>query len=124
MYSLTVVITMENCKQILKFQTYDVKHFLLNSEAKKKIILLFPEMRVMRKISSVRPQIYFFKRFSGDILFSSLVFLLFLILVLLLLFFEMKNILTHNRLCGRVSDKNIFTRPISENKTTFFLALR
>ena len=26
-------------------------------------------------------------------------------------------------LCGRVDDKKIFTRSISENKTTFFLAL-
>ena len=29
----------------------------------------------------------------------------------------------HIRLCGRVSDKKIFTRPISRNKTTFYLAL-
>ena len=27
---------------------------------------------------------------------------------------------THIRLCGRVSDKNIFLRPISGNKATFF----
>ena len=29
-------------------------------------------------------------------------------------------ILLHIRLCGRVSDKEIFTRPISGNKITFF----
>ena len=40
MYSLTIVITKENCKQILKFPTYDVKHFLLNSEAKKNNTLI------------------------------------------------------------------------------------
>ena len=33
----------------------------------------FPEMRVTRKISTGRPQIYFFNQFSRDILFSSLV---------------------------------------------------
>ena len=40
--------------------------------------------------------------------------------------FETKSIysiLIHIRLCCRVSDKNFFTRPISGNKTTSFLAL-
>ena len=61
----------------------------------KKIILLFSQMQVTRKNPPGRPQIYFFNRFSGDILFSSLVSFAFLILVFVvvyLLFFELKNI--------------------------------
>ena len=66
----------------------------------------------------------FLSRFSGDIIFSSLVYFAFLILVFLLLFvwcfLNLKMyILMHIRLCGRVSDK-VFTWPISGNKTTFF----
>ena len=66
----------------------------------------------------------FLSRFSRDIIFSSLVYFAFLILVFLLLFvwcfLNLKMyILMHIRLCGRVSDK-VFTWPISGNKTTFF----
>ena len=80
--------------------------------------LLFPEMRVTRKSSPGRPRIYFFNRFSEDILFPSLVpFAVFVFLLpslflyscsflLVCLFFKIKKI--------------IFTRPISGNKTNFF----
>ena len=61
--------------------------------------------------------------FSVDILFSSLVSLLFCLPVFLFLnytithffFFEM-----HIWLCGRVCDKKVFTRPISGNRINFF----
>ena len=70
----------------------------------------------------------FFNRFSGDILFSSLVSLFSFILVFLCLFIccflKLKiYILIHIRLSGRVNDKNLFTRSISGNKTTFFFGL-
>ena len=43
------------------------------------------------------------------------------LLYLFVCFLEIKNIYSeHIRLCGRVSDKTIFTRPISGNHTTFF----
>ena len=54
-------------------------------------MLLFPEMRVTRKISTGRPQICFFNRFSGDIIFSSFVFF-FLGGVFACFLFEIKNI--------------------------------
>ena len=61
-------------------------------------------------------------RFSSDILFSTLVSFAFYVLVFFLFFFfKLKiYILIHIRLCGWVSDKKNFTRPISGNKTTFF----
>ena len=70
----------------------------------------------------------FFNRFSGDILFSSLVSLFSFILVFFCLFIccflKLKiYIPIHVRLSGRVNDKNLFTRSISGNKTTFFFGL-
>ena len=69
-------------------------------------------------------------RFSTDILFSYLVSFAFCLLVLLFflrffcffcfIFKSKIYILIHIRLCGRVSDKKIFTRPISGNKINFF----
>ena len=70
-----------------------------------------------------RQQIYFFNRFSGDILFCSLVYFAFLIFLFFLLvcFLKLKiYILIHIRLCRHVSNKKFFTRPICGNKTTFF----
>ena len=82
------------------------------------------------KSSLGRAQIYFFDRFSRDILFSSLVyFTLFdsyfciclLVSLFVCCFLKSKMcILMHIRLCRRVSDKIFFARPISGNKTTFF----
>ena len=61
-----------------------------------KKLLLFPEMRGDDKKNSLRrPQIYFFNRFSGDILFSSLVSFVFLyscFSLLVCLFFEIQNV--------------------------------
>ena len=70
----------------------------------------------------------FFNRFSGDILFSSLVSLFSFILVFFCLFIccflKLKiYIPIHVRLSWRVNDKNLFTRSISGNKTTFFFGL-
>ena len=92
----------------------------------KKIILLFPEMRVTRNIFPGGRKFNFFHRFSGDVLFSSLISFAFFILFGFLLLFVCCSlnlkmyIMIHMRLCERVSDKKIFTRPISGNKTTFF----
>ena len=92
-----------------------------------KKILFFPGMRVTREIfTQAAANLFFFNQFSRDILFSSLVsfaflFLFFYVVVVCLLFLNLKiYILIHIWLCGRVSDKKIFTRPISGNKTTFF----
>ena len=58
-------------------------------------------------------------RFTADILFSSL--LSFTFFVVFSLFLKLKiYILRHIRLCGRVSERKVFTRPISGNKATFF----
>ena len=66
--------------------------------------------------------------FSTDIPFSSLGSFAFCLLFFCFFFFVFfwkiriyfEYILIHIRLWGLVSDKNIFTRPISGNKTTFF----
>ena len=42
-------------------------------DAKKEKVFLFLEMQVTRKSLTGRQQIYFFNRYSGDILLSSLV---------------------------------------------------
>ena len=94
----------------------------LSYTKKKKV--LFPEMRVTRKIYTQAAANLFFYRFSGDILFSFLIsfafLFLFFCLFLCLFFLKIKvYIPIHIRQCGRVSDKKIFTRPISRNKTTF-----
>ena len=92
---------------------------------KKKKLLLLPEIRLTRAAA------IFFSCFSGDIFFSSLVsfvffvscflFVCFLFVCLLDVLWNKKMyILIHIWLCGRVSDKIFFTRPISGNKTTFF----
>ena len=53
-------------------------------------------------------------------LFFFSLFCFFFLLFLLVCFLKLKiYILIHIRLCGRVSDKNIFTRSISRKKTTF-----
>ena len=67
-----------------------------------------------------RPQIYFFNRFSGDNIFSSLVSFAFFYSCFVCLFFYT---LIHIRLCGRLSDKKIFIRPISGNKIASFFGL-
>ena len=66
----------------------------------------------------------FLNRFSGDILFSFLVSFAFFDYCFFCLFvrcfLKLKMyILIHIWLCGRVSDKKSFNKPISGNKTTF-----
>ena len=97
-----------------------------------KKILLFPEMRVKRKIFTQAAANLFFNRFSENIIFSSLVFFcffcflvffvfLFVFFACLFAFLKLKiYILIHTRLWGRVSDKKFFAQPISANKTTLF----
>ena len=75
--------------------------------------------------ASGRNFFFFFDRFSRDILFYSLVsFVFFFILVCLLFICSFLNtkmyIVIHIRLCRRVRDKKIFTRPISGNKQDYF----
>ena len=74
-------------------------------------------LKVHRSNSQTKSSYLF--RFFTDILFSFLVSFAFCLLALV--FFKLKIfILIHIRLCGRVSDKKIFTRPISGNQNTFF----
>ena len=80
-----------------------------------------------RKIFTRTTAIFFLINFL-EIFYFLLQFLLFVlyscIFLLVCLFFEIKNtLLIHIRLCGRVSDKKVFTRPISGNKITFFFDL-
>ena len=79
------------------------------------------------KSSPGRPQIYFFNRFSGDILFSSLVFFCFfwfLLFVCLFVFFKLKMyILIHIWLCGRLNDKKFSYGRFPKTKL-LFLALQ
>ena len=91
----------------------------------------FRKCKWWEKASPRWPQIYFFNRFSRDILFSSLVsfvffcilaFLLLLLLFLLLIvrcFLKCTFWYTFD-LCGRVSDKKTFNQTTSGNKATFF----
>ena len=66
----------------------------------------------------------FFNRFSGDILFLSLLSFAFSYSCFcFLLVCSLKSkiyMLLQIRLCGQVIDKKFFIRPISGNKTTFF----
>ena len=99
------------------------------TKKKKKKNLLFPEMRVTRKIYTQAAANLFFYRYSGDILFSFLIFFAFFILVfclfICLFFLKIKMYIPiHIWQYGRVSDKKIFTRPISGNNTTFIVASR
>ena len=85
-------------------------------------------MRVTRKIfTRAAASLFFFNPFSGDIFFSSLVFVFSLVFfysycfcLFAGYFFEIKNVYFDTiRLCGWMSDNKIFTRPISGNKATF-----
>ena len=109
---------------------FDIKSFLLFFRLKTlirptKIILLFPEMRVTKKIFTQAAANLFFNQFFGDILFFSSVsfasigscFLIWFVCCFLKL---IMYILLHIRLCGRMSHKRYFTQPISGNKNTFF----
>ena len=77
-------------------------------------------MQMTRKFfTRAAASLFFFNRFSGDILFSSLISFAFFDSCLC--FLELKMyILIHIRRCGRVSDKKNSTRPVSGNKITFF----
>ena len=97
-----------------------------------KKILLFPEMRVTRKIfTRAGANLFFQSIFRRYSLFFFSFFCFFVFLLLLLLFFclfvcflKLKiYILIQIRLYGRVSDKKIFTRSISGNKTNFFFSV-
>ena len=121
---------LENHVKVKSLKPHDLKvkiycqmqiHYSLCIEAriwaKKKIILLFPEMGVTRKIFTQAAAI-FFNRFSGYILFSSLGSFVFLFICC---FLKLKMyVLIHIRLCRQVSDKNFFTRQIFGNKTTIY----
>ena len=99
-------------------------HIFLHLGRKKKYSC-FRKCGWREKSSSGRLQIYFFKSFSGDIIFSSLVCFTFLyfwgFFCLLVCFFKLKvYILIHIWLWGWVRDKKSFTRPIYRNKTACF----
>ena len=84
-----------------------------------KNILLFPEMRVTKKSSPGRPQIYFlYNRFSGDILFSFLVsFALFNSCFCL---FVRCSLELNMYICGRVSEKKFALGKFPETRLLFF----
>ena len=72
-----------------------------------------------------RKFIYFWSIFLWYPLFFFCFFCFICILAFLLLvclFFEIKNILIHIQQCGRMNDKKVFTLLISGNKATFFVA--
>ena len=90
-----------------------------------KKILLFPEMRVSRKIFNPVAAFFFFflsiLRRNSVFFFSFFCFFdsCFCLFVCCFLKFKM-YILIHIRLCGRVTDKKISPGRLLENKTTFF----
>ena len=107
------------------FFSFFEKNLLKRGQRKKRKYSCFWKCGWHKKSSPQRPQIYFLNRFSGDILFSFLVFFVFLIIVFVCLFvrcfLKLKMyILIYIWPCGRVSDKKSFNKPISGNKTTFF----
>ena len=88
---------------------------------------LFPEIRMTGKIFTwTAANLFIFIDFSEIFSFLFKFLLLFCILVSFCLFIwcflKLKMcIMIHNQLWGRLSDKKFFTRPISGNKTIFFL---
>ena len=92
----------------------------------KKKIILFLEMRVTRKnFTRAAAKKKFFMDFPKIFYIVSFVFFVFMLLSFFLpvyLFFEIKIILIHIRLCGQVSDKKIFHQA-DFRKDYFFLAL-
>ena len=93
-----------------------------------KKVFLFPEMRLTGKIFTRAAANLFFNRFSGDILFFSIVSFAFLyscfflcFLCLFIYLFEIRNIyLIYIWSCGRVSDKNISLGRFPETKRFFY----
>ena len=112
-------------KKILYFCSLACKSISLLGQKK---ITHFRKCGWRKKSSPGRPKIYFFNQFSGYFLFCSLGSFAFLSLVLFCVlvwcFLKLKiYILIHIWLCGWISDKNIFTWPISRNKATCFFGL-
>ena len=98
----------------------------IRPKKKKKKILVSGNAGDEKNLHAGGRKFIFFNRFSGNILFSSLlsfafnVFLFFYVFCLFVCFSKLKKyILIHTRLCGRVSEKKVFTRSVSGNKTTF-----
>ena len=87
---------------------------------KQKKYSFFQKCRWLEK-SSFRQLKKFFNQFSRDILFFCFVCFFVFFFCLFVCFLKLKkNILIHIWLCRQVSDKKIFNRLISGNKTTFF----
>ena len=107
------------------FFSFFEKNLLKRGQRKKRKYSCFWKCGWRKKSSPQRPQIYFFKSifrryslffFSFFCFFDYCFFCLF---VRCFLKWKM-YILIHIWLCGRVSDKKSFNKPISGNKTTFF----
>ena len=104
--------------------------FVMDNKAKKrKKYSCFQKCSWEKNLHLGSHKFIFLNRFSGDILFSSLVsfaffvFSFFFFFCLFACFLKLKMyVLIHIQLCGQVSDKKFFTWLISGNKTTFFLA--
>ena len=105
--------------------------FVMDNKAKKrKKYSCFQKCSWEKNLHLGSHKFIFLNRFSGDILFSSLVsfaffvfFSFFFFFCLFACFLKLKMyVVIHIQLCGQVSDKKFFTWLISGNKTTFFLA--
>ena len=110
---------MLNC-EVCKLQVYSIVSVCLRwYKAKKK-------MQVTRKTFTRAAANSIFNRFSGDIIFSSLVYFasfvfLFFFACLFVCFFKVKiYILIHIRLCGWVSEKNFSPGLCPETRLPFF----
>ena len=112
-----------------QFLSFEAKRVLVNSS----FYLLFNYCPLVWTFAGAK-SLNKIRGYLGNILFSSLAsfvvffFCFFLysrfFFCLFVCFLKLKiYIAIHIRLCGRVSDIKIFTRPISGNKITFFLAL-
>ena len=114
---------------LITFLIFIIRVLLQLRPKKTKKNSCFRKCRWREKSSPGRPQIFFFlsifRRYSLSF-FSFFCFLLLLFFLFVCLFIccflkSKMYILIHIRLSGRVSHKKIFTRPISGNKTIFFL---
>ena len=114
---------------LITFLIFIIRVLLQSSGLKKpKKILVSGNAGDVKNLPPGGRKFFFFYRFSGDILFSSLVSFVFFyycflfVCLFICCFLKLKMyILIHIRLSRRVSHKKIFTRPISGNKTIFFL---
>ena len=111
---------------LITFLIFITRVLLQSGQKKNKKTLVSGNVGDVKNLPPGGRKFIIFNRFSGDVLFSSLVSFVFFYYCFFCLFIccflKLKMyILIHIRLSRRVSHKKIFTRPISGNKTIFFL---